>query len=89
MKEKHKNGCTILTMTFTNLEKYVFSKKCLKQRRQFHPPPPFPCPSLQQSWRYFGAENVTWLRTNEIRGFDGCSSQPRGERGATMEEGEV
>ena len=25
-------------MTFTNLEKYVYSKKCLKQRRQ--PPPP-------------------------------------------------
>ena len=24
-------------MTFTNLEKYVYSKKCLKQRRQ--PPP--------------------------------------------------
>ena len=44
MKEKHKNGCTILTMTFTNLEKYVFSKKCLKQRRQFHPPPPFLAP---------------------------------------------
>ena len=29
-------------MTFTNLEKYVYSKKCLKQRRQ----PPYP--SLQQ-----------------------------------------
>ena len=24
-------------MTFTNLEKYVYSKKCLKQRRQFRP----------------------------------------------------
>ena len=34
MKEKHKNGCNILIMTFTNLEKYVCSKKCLKQRRQ-------------------------------------------------------
>ena len=32
MKEKHKNGCNILIMTFTNLEKYVYSKKCLKQR---------------------------------------------------------
>ena len=32
-------------MTFTNLEKYVFSKKCLKQRRQFPPPPtPFLAP---------------------------------------------
>ena len=38
MKEKHKNGCNILIMTFTNLEKYVYSKKCLKQRRQ--PPTP-------------------------------------------------
>ena len=27
-------------MTFTNFEKYVYSKKCLKQRRQ--PPPPLP-----------------------------------------------
>ena len=25
-KEKHKNGCNILIMTFTNLEKYVYSK---------------------------------------------------------------
>ena len=40
MKEKkHKNGCNILIMIFTNLQKYVYSKKCLKQRRQ---PPPFP-----------------------------------------------
>ena len=39
MKEKHTNGCNILMMTFTNLEKYVYSKKCLKQRRQ---PPPLP-----------------------------------------------
>ena len=38
MKEKHKNGCNILIMTFTNLEKYVYSKKCLKQRHQ-HPHP--------------------------------------------------
>ena len=30
MKEKHKNGCNILIMTFTNLEKYVYSKKGLK-----------------------------------------------------------
>ena len=34
MKEKTKNGCNILIMIFTNLEKYVYSKKCLKQRRQ-------------------------------------------------------
>ena len=27
-------------MTFTNLEKYVCSKKCLKQRRQPAPLPP-------------------------------------------------
>ena len=56
MKEKHKNGCNIQIITFTNLEKYVYSKKCLKQRRQ----PPYP--SLQQSRRYFRAEKVTWLR---------------------------
>ena len=40
MKEKHKNDCNILLMTFINLEKYVYSKKCLKQRRQPPPPPP-------------------------------------------------
>ena len=38
MKEKHKNGFNILIMTFTNLKKYLYSKKCLKQRRQ--PPTP-------------------------------------------------
>ena len=43
-------------MTFANLEKYVYSKKCLKQRRQ----PPYS--SLQQSRRYFRAEKVIWLR---------------------------
>ena len=42
MKEKRKNGCNILIMTFTNLEKYVYFKKCLKQRRQPPPPPPNP-----------------------------------------------
>ena len=26
MKEKHKSGCNILIMTFTNLEKYLFPK---------------------------------------------------------------
>ena len=46
-------------MAFTNLEKYVYSKKCLKQRRQ-HPPPPHP--SLQQGRRYFRAGEVTWLQ---------------------------
>ena len=41
MKEKTlKNGCDILIIIFTNLEKYVYSKNCLKQRRQ--PPPPLP-----------------------------------------------
>ena len=44
-------------MAFTNLKKYVYSKKCLKQRRQ---PPPHP--SLQQSRRYIRAERVTWLQ---------------------------
>ena len=56
MKEKHKNGCNILIMTFTNLEKYVNFKKCSKQRSQ----PPHP--SLQQSRSYFHAEKVTLLR---------------------------
>ena len=56
MKEKHKNGCNVLIMTITNLEKYVYSKKCLKHRSQ----PPYP--SLQQSRTYFRAEKVTWLR---------------------------
>ena len=56
MKEKHKNGCNILIMIFTNLEKYVNSKKCSKQRSQ----PPHP--SLQQSRSYFHAEKVTLLR---------------------------
>ena len=46
MKEKkHKNGCNILIMAFTNLEKYVYSKKCLKQRR-LQAPPPQPHPPL-------------------------------------------
>ena len=40
MKEKRKNGCNILILTFTNLEKYVYFKKCLKQRRQPSPPNP-------------------------------------------------
>ena len=42
-------------MTFTNLEKYVYFKKCLKQRRQP------PNPSLEQSRRYFRDEKDTWL----------------------------
>ena len=32
--KKQNNGCNILIMTFTNLKKYVYSKKCSKQRRQ-------------------------------------------------------
>ena len=38
MKEKHRNGCNILIMILTYLEKYVYSKKCSKKRRQ--PPKP-------------------------------------------------
>ena len=30
MKKKHENGFKILIMTFTNLEKYLYSKKVLK-----------------------------------------------------------
>ena len=60
MKEKQKNGCNFLIMTFTNLEKLcVSSQKCLKQRHQAPPPPHH---SLEQSRRYFLAEKVTWLR---------------------------
>ena len=51
MKEKHKNGCNILIMTFTSLEKYVYSKKCLKQGRQ--PPTLPPAKSKVFSRRYF------------------------------------
>ena len=47
-------------MTFTSFEKYVYSKKCVKQR--LPSPHPSPHPSLQQSRRYFRAEKVTWLR---------------------------
>ena len=54
MKQKNiKNGCNILLKTFANLEKYVYSKKGLKQRSQ---PPTTPSPSLQESRRYFRAE---------------------------------
>ena len=68
-------------MTFTNLEKYVFSKKCLKQRRQFPPPPqpPFLAPPSSK------VEGI--LVPKKSLGYG--SSQPRGERGATIEEGEV
>ena len=48
MKEKTKNGCNILMMIFTNLGKYVYSKKCLKQRRQ---PPPLPSAKSKVSSR--------------------------------------
>ena len=52
MKEKHKNGCNSLITTFTNLESYVYSKKCLKQWRQ----PPHR--SLHQSRLLFAVEYV-------------------------------
>ena len=54
MKEKHKNGCNSLITTFTNLESYLYSKKCLKQWRQPPPPPR----SLQQSRLLFAVEYV-------------------------------
>ena len=43
----------ILIMTFTNLEKYLYSKKSLKQRRQ---PPTPPAKSKAFSRRYFREE---------------------------------
>ena len=48
-EKKHKNGCNILIMTFTSLEKYMYSKKCSKQLRHFP----------TRSRRYFRA---CWLR---------------------------
>ena len=38
-ERKNKNSCDILIMTFTNLKKYAYSKKCWKQRRQPPQPP--------------------------------------------------
>ena len=69
MKEKkHNNGCNILIMTFANLEKYVHSKNCLKQRRQPLPPPPpkKPKKSFQQSRRYFAPKIKSRLATAVI-----------------------
>ena len=61
MKEKTlKNDCNILLKILADLQKYVYSKKGLKQRSQSPPTPP-PSPSLPQSRRYFRAEKVTWL----------------------------
>ena len=56
MKEKHKKWLQYPNNDLYQSRKYVYSKKCLKQRRQ----PPYP--SLQQSRLYFRAEKVTWLR---------------------------
>ena len=42
-------------MTFTNLEKYEYSKKCLKQQRQ----PPLPLPSAKS--KVFSRRKFTWL----------------------------
>ena len=56
-KKKRKNSCNVLIMTFTNLEKKLYSKRYLKQRRQRRHPS-----LLQQSRRYFRAEKVIWLR---------------------------
>ena len=56
-------------MTFANLEKYVHSKKCLKQRRQPLPPPPkkkTPKKSFQQSRRYFAPKIKSRLATAVI-----------------------
>ena len=57
MKEKGKNGCNILIMTFPNLEKCMM---CMLKTTTSTLPPPHP--SLQQSRRYFRAKKVTWLR---------------------------
>ena len=58
MKGKGKNGCNFVIMTFTNLEKYVYSKNDVS----------LPHPSLQQSRRYFHAEKSPIPRGATIRG---------------------
>ena len=52
----HKNGCNILIMTLTNLEKYVYSKKCVKRGRQPPTPPSIKVEGISR------AGKVTWLR---------------------------
>ena len=77
-------------MTFTNVEKYVYSKKCLKQRRQ----PPYPS-LMPPSIKVEGQEPAK-VFSKKSPGH-GCYkrlewvifSQLRGDRGAAMEEGEV
>ena len=71
MKEKHKNGCNILIMIFTNVKKYVYTKKCLKQRRQALTPP-----SSQPNFNWLslslmdGLKAATPLSTlNSVRDF--------------------
>ena len=75
-------------MTFTNLEEYVYSKKCLKQRRQ----PPLPLPLAKSKVRSLRR----YFRDKKSPGHGGFKrfewvifSQPRGDRVATIEEGEV
>ena len=48
-------------MTFANLEKYVHSKKCLKQSRQPLPPPQKK-PSFKVEGILVRKLKVTWLR---------------------------
>ena len=64
-------------MAFTNLEKYVYSKKCLKQRRQHPPPPPTP-PSSKVEGIFEPEKSPGYscyiIGTNEIRGLNGCRS---------------
>ena len=72
MKEKNiKNGCNILIMTFTTLEKYVYSKKGLKQRRQ--PPPPQPLPPAKS--KVF-SRRKSHLTTAVICNLEGYFRQP-------------
>ena len=63
-------------MTFTNVEKYVYSKKCLKQRRQ----PPYPSlmpPSIkvegQEPAKVF-SRRKSHLATAVIKGLNGLFS---------------
>ena len=57
-------------MTFTNLEKYVYSKKCLKQRRQPPTTPPSSKVEGQERAKVFSRQK-RHLATAVIKGLNG------------------
>ena len=61
---------SVLLTTFTNLEKYVYFKKCLKQRRQPPlPPAPFLAPPRLRNRRL---EVVSARENGHARGRHAC-----------------